>query len=73
MRLDEAQHRAKIIELLERMDSRRMDMWIFSGITAGVLDGDLVERLLNEEIHKLSPEVATYWLGEPCNCNGQLI
>lgn len=71
MKLDEAQTRAKVIELLDGMNQARMDLWMLSGITAGVLDPELVERLLNEELHNRSQEVVTFWVG-PCNCGGHL-
>lgn len=64
-RLDEAATRSKVIELLDACNSSRMDMWMFSGITAGVLDADLVERIMNEELWKRTHEVREYWLG-PC-------
>lgn len=72
MKLDEAAIRAKVVELFAGRSQQRMDMWLFSGISAGVIDADIAERVLNEEIHKLSHEIQHYWLGAPCNCNGQL-
>lgn len=71
MRLTEDQHRAKIIELLDRMSQTRMDMWIVSGIEAGVLDSEVIERVLAEEVGRRSHEVQAFWLGA-CNCCGQL-
>lgn len=64
-RLTEDQTRAKAIELLEACNSRRMDGWIFSGVSSGVLDPDIVERVLTEELPGRSHEVRHYWLG-PC-------
>lgn len=64
-RLNEEQTRAKAIELLDMCNSNRLDAWIFSGISAGVLDADLVEKVLNEELHRRSPDVQHYWKG-PC-------
>lgn len=72
MRLDEAAIRAKVIELFRGLDHRRMDMWLLSGISAGVIDADIAERVMNEEIHNLHPDIQDYWLGAPCNCHGQL-
>lgn len=65
MRLDEAQHRAKIIELLDGMSQVRMDVWISSGVLAGVLDGETIERVMNEELPRRSHEVQEFWMG-PC-------
>lgn len=70
-KLTEEQTRTKIAELLDLCNDARMNMWMFSGITAGVLDGDLVEKLAIEELPKRSHEVQRYWLGA-CNCHGQL-
>jgi hypothetical protein len=71
MKLTEDQHRAKLIELLDRMSDRRMNLWIVTGTLSHVLDGDLIERLMREEIPRRSHEVQRYWLGM-CNCHGQL-
>lgn len=68
-RLTEEQHRAKIIELLNNMNQARMDVWISTGILAGVLDGPTIERVLNEELHCRSHEVTEFWLGV-CTCAG---
>lgn len=70
MKLDEDQIRAKVIELLDGCCVARMDAWMISGIIAGVLDADLVERVLNEEIHLRSQEVRRFWCGG-CNCDGR--
>lgn len=70
-RLTEGQTRAKVIELLDGCNQQRMDVWMFSGITAGVLDAEVVETVLNEELWRRSHEVQRYWLGA-CNCHGQL-
>lgn len=69
--LPEAAVRAKVIELLNMCNPRRLDVWLDSGIRAGVLDAALVERCLNEEIVQRSPEVKAFWLA-PCNCRGDL-
>ena len=69
-RLTEDQIRAKVIELLDGMNARRMDMWIMSGTLAGVIDGEIYQRVMVEEIHRRSPEVTLYWLGQPCDCLG---
>ena len=69
--LPEAAIRAKVIELLDMCNQARLDMWTYSGITAGVLDAEVVERVLNEEMPNRSHDVQTYWLG-PCNCHGKL-
>lgn len=70
-KLTEDAVRAKVIELLEMCNSNRMDVWAISGIRAGVLDADIVERVMSEEIGRRSHQVQTYWLGE-CNCDGHL-
>lgn len=69
MTLTEEQIRAKVIELLDGKDMNRMNMWLFSGITAQVLNPSLVEKVLGEEIGLRSHEVQAYWQGEcPCGC-----
>lgn len=70
-RLDEAQTRAKVIELLELCNSRRMDVWVWSGVSTGTLDVDIISRAMLEELPKRSHEVQRYWKGT-CNCHGQL-
>lgn len=69
--LPEAAVRAKVIELLNMCNRRRLDMWLDSGVRAGVLDIAVVERCLNEEILQRATEVKAYWLA-PCNCRGHL-
>mgnify|MGYP001581331938 CR=1 FL=1 len=71
MKLSETAIRAKVAELFDGCNQARLDMWLFSGIRAGVLDADIVERILNEEIHLRSREVQAFW-GAPCNCHGTL-
>ena len=73
MRLTEDQIRAKVIELYDRCDQRRMDLWLFSGIRAGVIDADIAEKVMNEEIHRRSKLVREFWLGpclQPCCARG---
>lgn len=65
MRLDDAAIRAKVIELYDRCDLTRM---LASGIAAGVLDPDLVERAMIEELPRRSHDVQRYWLGA-CDCH----
>jgi hypothetical protein len=72
MKLSEAQIRRKAIELLDGRNMTRMNLWMSSGILAGVIPADVVERVLNEEIVRRTPHVQEYWLGEPCNCRGHL-
>lgn len=69
--LPEAAVRAKVIELLDGCNQNRLDMWTSSGISVGVLDPEMTERILNEEILRRSPAVQNYWL-RPCNCRGEL-
>ncbi len=66
MKLDEAATRTKVIELLDGMSQVRLDLWVISGTTAGVLDPVLVENLLLEELPKRSQEVIDFWNG-PCD------
>lgn len=70
-RLSEDAIRAKVIELLDMCNANRMDIWALSGITAGVLDADVVTRVLVEEMGSRSHEVQMYWFGS-CNCHGQM-
>ena len=70
-RLTEQQIRDKVIELLDLCNQRRMDMWIMSGVTAGVLDASLVAKVLVEEIDRREHDVKRFWKGA-CNCHGQL-
>lgn len=65
MKLTEEQIRAKVRELYLRKSQKRMDIWIWSGIQAGVLDGELVEQALNEELANVPAEVRAWWL-QPC-------
>lgn len=69
--LTEEEIRTKVRELLDYMSQDRMDVWIFSGVTSGVLDPDLVEKCLNEELHTRSLEVKAYWF-DACGVCGQL-
>jgi len=71
MKLDEDQIRAKVIELLDRKNLGRMNMWISSGVLAGVLDSDIVERVMNEEINRRSLDVQLYW-SAPCDICGPM-
>lgn len=71
MKLDEAQIRAKVVELLDGKDMNRMNMWLFSGVTAQVLDPSIVERVLGEEIRLRSHDVQAYWHGD-CDCGCEL-
>jgi diketogulonate reductase-like aldo/keto reductase len=71
VKLTEDATRRKVIELLEMCNSNRMDMWTYSGIKTGVLDADVVQRVMKEEVGRRSHQVQMYWLGE-CNCDGHL-
>lgn len=70
-KLDEAQTRARAVELLDGCNANRMDAWLFSGITAGVIDPDIAEKVLTEELPRRSHDVFVYWTG-PCNCHARL-
>jgi hypothetical protein len=69
--LNEQEIRAKVIELLDGCNQVRLELWMVSGVRAGVLDHALVERVMLEEIGRRSTEVTEYWL-KPCNCDGAM-
>lgn len=62
-KLTEPQIRAKAIELLDMCNAARMDAWIYSGVTAGVLDADLLAHVLIDEIPRRARDVQVYWGG----------
>lgn len=68
-KLTEEQMRAKVIELLDGRNQARMDLWTFSGTLAGVIDGEIYERVMSEEIPRRSHDVQVFWLGI-CTCAG---
>jgi hypothetical protein len=71
-KLSEDEVRAKVVELLLGMNQTRMDLWSSSGIIAGVLDSDMVARVLTEEVVQRPPHVQEFWLGQPCTCGLKL-
>lgn len=69
--LTEDQIRRKVVELFDHCNMVRMNMWLSSGVIAGVLDADVVERVMVDEIERRSQHVREYWLDEPCTCQGR--
>lgn len=67
MKLDETAIRAKVIELLDRCNESRLNLWLISGITAGVFQEDVARRIIREELPHRSDEVRLYWDGS-CGC-----
>lgn len=68
--LTEAEIRRKVVELLDNCNMTRLNLWMSSGIIAGVLDSDLVGVALLEEMPRRSQHVREYWLDQPCTCQG---
>lgn len=72
MRLEAHEIRAKVIELLDGMDAMRMDLWLSSGIIAGVIDPDIFALVMHQEVVRRSQHVQEYWLEQPCDCGERL-
>lgn len=68
--LTEPEIRRKVIELLDRRNMNLLNLWMSSGILAGVIDADVVEQVLAEEILRRDQHVKEYWLDQPCTCQG---
>lgn len=69
-RLTEDEIRRKVVELLDNCNMARMNLWSSSGIVAGVLDAEVVERVMVEEVVRRRQHVQEYWLDQPCTCQG---